>query len=106
MINMVNYRPIEYRFKRDATDSDRFRSFSHPNTVYTDNGMCLSKLMHVCRWLPQHAVQPEPAGLRGGGEVAGGEDQDVRGEPVQRDGRRRRDHVARRGRRLRQEDPA
>lgn len=27
MINMVKYRPIEHRFRRDTTDSDRFRPF-------------------------------------------------------------------------------
>jgi hypothetical protein len=48
-------------------------------------------------------VQPEPAGLRGGGEAVGGGD--VRGKPVQRDGGRRRDHVRRGGRRVRQGHP-
>jgi hypothetical protein len=59
--------------------------------------------MGACRRLPQHAVQPEPAGLRGRREVL--ILVDVRGEQLQRDGGRRRDHVGRRGRRVRQEDP-
>lgn len=48
---MVNYRPIEHRFRRDTTNSDRFRPFlprefirriiyrfKVPNCIITDNG--------------------------------------------------------------------
>ncbi|KAF8694504.1 hypothetical protein HU200_038250 [Digitaria exilis] len=57
------------------------------------------------RRLLQHVVQPEPAGLRGHGEADGG-GSDVRGEPVQCHGGRRRDHLRRGGRRVRQGDPS
>nr|BBF89901.1 zinc finger-like [Oryza sativa f. spontanea] len=33
---MVNYRPIEHRFRRDATDSDRLRSFSPLDAMSAD----------------------------------------------------------------------
>ena len=62
-------------------------------------------VVRSCRRLPQLAVQPEPAGLRGGGEAGGGGGH-VPGEPVQRHGRRRRDHHRRGGRRVRQGHPA
>jgi hypothetical protein len=73
------------------------------NFVCNVMGKKNSVLMSACRRLPQHAVQPEPAGLRGRREVL--ILVDVRGEQLQRDGGRRRDHVGRRGRRVRQEDP-
>jgi hypothetical protein len=71
--------------------------------IFLCDGQKKSVLMGACRRLPQHAVQPEPAGLRGRREVL--ILVDVRGEQLQRDGGRRRDHVGRRGRRVRQEDP-